>query len=127
VAVGDSGTLLRATDGGRTWAPVASGTHADLEGLWGSGDVLVAVGWGGTILRSGDAGASWTRIRGDLWPEGASWAERDRLRRATMGWLSVSGADSIIVALGSDGTLLQSTDQGVTWSEPGSEHHASQR
>jgi photosystem II stability/assembly factor-like uncharacterized protein len=127
VAIGHSGTLLRSTDGGGTWAPVVSGTHADLEGLWGAGDVLVAVGWGGTILRSGDAGASWTRIRGDLWPEGASWGERDRLRRATMGWLSVSGSDSMIVAMGSDGTLLQSTDQGLTWSEPGSVRHASQR
>jgi photosystem II stability/assembly factor-like uncharacterized protein len=120
VAVGHGGTILRSTDGGGTWGPVAGGTTADLVGIWGAGEVLLVVGWGGTILRSLDGGVTWTRVMGEPWPESASWQERNRLRRATPGWLSVSGSGSTVVAIGSDGSILRSTDQGATWSSAGS-------
>jgi photosystem II stability/assembly factor-like uncharacterized protein len=63
---------------------------------------------------------------GEPWPETVSRQERDRLRRATPGWLSVSGSGSTVVAIGIDGTMLRSTDKGATWHEPGSVNHASQ-
>jgi photosystem II stability/assembly factor-like uncharacterized protein len=126
VAVGYGGTILRSTDAGGTWSQVAGGTNADLAAIWGVGDVLVVVGWGGTILRSSDGGASWTRVMGETWPESVTWNQRHRLRQASTGWWSVSGSGSTVIAIGRYGTILRSTDQGATWSEPGGVIHPRQ-
>ena len=63
VAVGDRGTLLRSTDGGRTWRRQPSGTTNDLDGVAClSPSTCVAVGMAGTILWSTDAGRTWRSV-----------------------------------------------------------------
>ena len=63
VAVGDKGTLLRSTDGGRTWRRQpnpSSGMGTYLSGVaCPSPSTCVAVEGGGTILRSTDGGRTW--------------------------------------------------------------------
>src|SRR4051794_9242407 len=68
LAVGASGTILRTTDGGAHWAPVDSGTSADLHGVTGfsfgcgsggNGPCFWVDGAGGTIRFSSDGGSTW--------------------------------------------------------------------
>jgi len=61
VAVGIAGTLLRSTDGGASWTPVAAGFDTDLYGVGGSGDLVAVAGDGGFVAVSHDAGASFVR------------------------------------------------------------------
>jgi photosystem II stability/assembly factor-like uncharacterized protein len=52
-AVGDSGTILRTSDGGDSWTLQSSGTHAALLGVsFVDANTGTAVGSGGTILRT---------------------------------------------------------------------------
>jgi photosystem II stability/assembly factor-like uncharacterized protein len=64
VAVGGSGgTILRTTNGGRTWRRQPSGTPNDLDGVaCARPSTCVAVGGGGTILRSTDGGRTWRSV-----------------------------------------------------------------
>ena len=63
VAVGDGGTLLRSTDGGRTWRRQPSGTAYALNRVAClSPSTCVAVGGGGTLLRSTDGGRTWRSV-----------------------------------------------------------------
>jgi alpha-tubulin suppressor-like RCC1 family protein len=66
VVVGASGTILRSTDGGRTWRrqpnPI-SGTPNWLGGVaCPSASTCVVVGASGTILRSTNGGRTWRRV-----------------------------------------------------------------
>lgn len=64
--VGDGGTILHSTDGGRTWpqTPQNSGTTWTLNGVYFLDDALhgFAVGRDGLILGTSDGGASWVRL-----------------------------------------------------------------
>ncbi|MCZ6574991.1 MAG: YCF48-related protein [Gammaproteobacteria bacterium] len=60
-AVGDGGTVLATTDGGRTWSVRDAGTTA---ALWSVDFVDAERGWavgdGGTVLATTDGGRTWT-------------------------------------------------------------------
>jgi photosystem II stability/assembly factor-like uncharacterized protein len=62
IATGDQGRIVRTTDGGKTWSPVASGTQKTLAAVGFVGQNGWAVGEQGTILHSIDQGASWTAL-----------------------------------------------------------------
>ena len=100
--IGDSGTILRSTDGG-SWNPTASGTTADLHGLAESNLTnLYVVGESGTILKSTDAGASWSPR-----PSGTT---------QTLRAISISKTSAThLIAVGFQGTVLRSTDAGDSW------------
>jgi photosystem II stability/assembly factor-like uncharacterized protein len=61
-AVGQSGKIVRTTNGGTSWTVLSSGTTTDLNGIArrSSDGLLVAVGGSGTIISSSDNGAIWT-------------------------------------------------------------------
>jgi photosystem II stability/assembly factor-like uncharacterized protein len=61
VAVGDSGRILRTTNGGASWDSQTSGTSSNLYGVHFADSLRVTiVGAGGLILRSTNAAATWT-------------------------------------------------------------------
>lgn len=86
-AVGDGGTILHWI--GAAWAPVRSGTAADLWGVFGRGDNLWAVGDGGTILYYD--GAAFSPI---------SSPTKNNLR-------AISGSATELFIAGENGTLLR--------------------
>ncbi|MEK6756184.1 MAG: YCF48-related protein, partial [Bacteroidota bacterium] len=59
--VGWNGTILRTTDGGKTWMSQSSGTTNDLQDVsFTNANTGTAVGNSGTILHTTDGGATWT-------------------------------------------------------------------
>ncbi|HKO25087.1 MAG TPA: hypothetical protein VJY65_10180, partial [Chloroflexota bacterium] len=57
------GTMLRTTDGGRTWHRQPSGTPSILNGVaCASPSTCFAVGARGTILRSTDGARTWRSV-----------------------------------------------------------------
>ncbi len=61
VVVGDSGTILRTTDGGANWNAVSSGTSDNLRDVVAAtASNIVAVGENGAVARSHDGGSTWT-------------------------------------------------------------------
>src|ERR1700687_136600 len=111
VAVGDSGTIVRSDDGGKTWTTQCSGTTDDLQGVsfvnaqtgWavGSHRVFGTDRYTQTILHTIDGGDTWTRQEtGSSWPlYGVSFVD------AMTGW--VVGAYRI----------FHTTDGGATWTQ----------
>lgn len=97
VAVGEDGTVLRSVDNGATWAAVAAGITATMRSVTAWGLTVVAVG--SEVWRSADAGAIWEKVydpTGTLYAVTSSPAGR---------W----------TACGSGGLIVQSRDDGVTW------------
>ena len=105
--MGDSGTILRTTNGGASWTRQSSSTTNDLYGIsFTDANTGTAVGYGGTILRTTNGGASWTRQSS-----------------GTMNWLyDVCFTDANTgTVVGACGTILRTTNAGVTFvEEPGS-------
>ncbi len=104
LAGGAGGTFLRSDNGGSTWTPQtmpASDDWVDLHFFSGTPDTGILLGETGTILRTTDGGASWTEV-----PPGIT---------AEFGGLA-SAHDSVIFASATQGRVLKSTDQGLTWS-----------
>ena len=99
--VGESGTLLRSEDAGRTWAPIKSPYAGSLFGAVPlAGGVVVAFGLRGRIIRSVDAGKSWALV--------------DSPASATL----MGGAvlpDGTLVLAGAAGTVVASRDAGQTF------------
>ncbi len=61
--VGQYGTILATTDGGKKWSYQNSGTNRDLVGVYAvSPEVVWAVGHGGTVIKTADGGASWKKV-----------------------------------------------------------------
>src|SRR5205814_3731151 len=97
---GDTGTILKSTDAGATWAPLTSGTSTTLHGIYFlDPNEGIAVGDNGTILRTTDGGAAWQSITSGV---------EDSLRSVSFSGVNgISGGDSQ--------TILYSTDAGASW------------
>jgi photosystem II stability/assembly factor-like uncharacterized protein len=108
-----SGTVLRSTNGGRTWSRRAAlpGTVATDGGRASARDVLftspdtglaaIGAGAGGAILRTTDGGASWAPVRPS--PVG--------LNDLTL------ASPGVLYAAGDAGTVFRSADGGETWEQ----------
>ena len=99
--IGNSGIILRTTDGGITWAPQTSGTTNNLERVFFTNtNTGTIVGQGGTILRTTDGGTTWVPQTSGI----------------TSSLFGVSFADAnTATAVGQDGVVLRTTDGGTTW------------
>ena len=110
--VGDGGTLLRTTEGGKrkmtaggvgvsTWLPLDSGSAANLSGVtFVDLDHGWVVGDKGTVLHTIDGGETWQ-------PQSSN---------TDVGLSSVAFADvNNGWAIGDQGTILRTLDGGVTW------------
>lgn len=144
VAVGERGTILRSTDQAATFTPATSPARATLTGVSFSGNSGWAVGHDALILATSDGGKTWKQqYQAENLQDsfldvlaldarrviavgayglcvmtadgGASWTPRkpldddchlNRLSRGPTGTLYLAGER---------GTLLRSTDDGVTW------------
>jgi len=101
LVVGQSGTILKTTNGGETWDNVTSGTYNNLNGVsFVNADIAVVVGDGQTILRTIDGGENWMPITIGIY---------GNLFSVDIG---VSGNG---IAGGSDQTILKTDDAGATW------------
>lgn len=99
LAVGLAGTVLSTNDAGLSWQDGSAGVSAALLGVSCGKAASLVVGQGGKILRK--AGDS-------------DWAKIDSGTDQRL--LSVSANESgLAVAVGGFGTVLKSTDGGLTW------------
>ncbi len=100
-AVGESGTIMRSTDGGANWKQQDSGCDLWLYGVSaGSAARVWAVGEGGVILTTSDGGSAWTRH-----PAGAT---------RTLYGVDAVGATTAW-AVGDGGVIMKTADGGTTW------------
>ena len=61
--VGNSGTLLRTTNGGNTWTAQSSGITEDFRGVaFKNSEVGIGVAFGGKIVRTANGGGNWTAV-----------------------------------------------------------------
>jgi photosystem II stability/assembly factor-like uncharacterized protein len=100
-AVGNTGTIVKTTDTGNSWTPLASGTTNTLNDVYFFDDNTgVAVGDAGLVLRTTNGGSNWSTI---VVP-----SIGDRLLS-----VSFSGTNGIVGA--ESQTILYSTDSGASW------------
>jgi len=111
--------LFLSNDGGESFSEItsiktilgASNDSDDFEDIFSVGDTVISVGVNGLIVRSSDAGSSWSQVTTDP---------------VFGGLTGVSGHDngldpSLWVAVGhdgSDGLVVRSVDDGLTWTTP---------
>jgi len=144
IAVGDGGTILKTTDGGKHWSTQNSGTRNDLHGIaFSDSQTGVAVGGYGTILMTTSGGEHWSTqssgTRNDLHgiafsdsqtgvavgvggkilktrDGGESWSVQSS-RRTGASLYAIAFSDSQTgVAVGVGGTILKTTSGGEYWS-----------
>ena len=101
VIFGEAGTLLRSTDAGATWQPVAAPYKGSFfGGVVAKDGALVAFGLRGRIYRSTDAGKSWTQV--------PSVSEFTLMNGTLL-------PDGTVMLTGAAGTVLASRDNGQTF------------
>jgi photosystem II stability/assembly factor-like uncharacterized protein len=101
--LGDSGTILRTSNGGSTWRSQESGTTNMLWSVcFDDANIGTVVGDNGTILRTTNGGSTWTSQSGgtSYWLDGVSFTDG---KRGTV--------------VGEYGTILCTSTGGVTWVE----------
>jgi len=102
VVVGENGTILMTTDGGMTWQRSVSPTSLRLNAVAFSEDGTAwAVGDEGTMLRSRDGGVTWTQLGFQL--------------PLTSALRAVSFDGAFGAAVGAEGAVLTTTDNGDSW------------
>ncbi len=124
---GSAGTILATSDGGGTWAPQETVFESRTK-EWLS-DIMFsdnqngwAVGKDGVILRTTDSGASWLESRKTAAPDSiapdSTGAAGESARWSLYWLLSVHFIDnSRGWAVGGNGTILQTSDGGISWNE----------
>jgi len=140
-AVGWGGTVLRTTNGGTNWIPQSTGTT---DKLWDvavvRGDTAVAVGIYNKVFRTTNGGLNWQSQTlgtgtsstysvyffsytdgyicdgsGDVYSTsnaGLTWIYRTT---APSSLFSITRINSTVIACGSGGTIIRSTNAGLNW------------
>lgn len=106
--VGEQGTMYRSSDDGQTWERVASPYEGSFFGVIGTAqpNTLLAYGLRANLYRSSDFGATWQQIE----LQAARGPLEFGLASATL------LDDGSLVLVGNGGTVLRSSDDGLTFS-----------
>jgi len=113
-ASGSKGTVLRTTDGGKTWPakPVPAAVNIDfrdIEALDARTAIIMGIGRPAKIFRTTDGGGSWVEVYGNDRPgiflDAMAFADADN------GWAAGDPLDGRFF-------LLRTSDGGRTWREP---------
>ena len=100
--VGNSGTLLRTTNGGNTWTAQSSGITEDFRGVaFKNSEVGIGVAFGGKIVRTENGGGNWTA------------ASSNTLR--DLRGVSFAHPDTAWAVGGGPPTIMKSGDAGANW------------
>jgi photosystem II stability/assembly factor-like uncharacterized protein len=101
---GNTGTILKTTDGGGNWGSQTSGTTENLRTHWFPADDTTGyvVGWGGVIRKTTDSGSNWN-------------SQTSGLATMLLGLHAPTG--SIGYAVGELGKILKTGNGGSTWTE----------
>jgi photosystem II stability/assembly factor-like uncharacterized protein len=143
-AVGDGGLIIRSTDGGMTWRPLASGTKVDLRHVqFLDDDHGWTVGEDGTIVATDDSGSTWgvqTAPTGEdlhqvhFVDASHGWAVGDGgtilvTQNGGLQWTSQASGTTVNLygvdfvdgthgwAVGAQGTVIATTDGGSIWND----------
>jgi len=115
VAVGADSTVVFTTDGGTTWRNAAFGSSLDLAEEINLFALVMMdekkaciTGDGGRIFVSEDGGERWVESKSPLYDE-------EMMEGRIL--YSMTYDSGILYAVGVDGVLVNSTDQGKTWKE----------
>ncbi|MBL7129660.1 MAG: T9SS type A sorting domain-containing protein [Ignavibacteria bacterium] len=140
--VGDSGTIIKTTNGGTNWFSQTSGTTNDLRGVsFTDVNTGTVVGQNGTIIKTTNGGTNWipqtSETTNDL--NGVSFFEANtgfavgdsgtiiRTTNSGTNWIpQYSGTTNILVgvsftdanngtAVGTNGTIIRTTNSGTNW------------
>ncbi len=117
VAVGNGGRILRsstkAADGYASWSEISSGSASTLRGITYNGSVFVAVG-NSQISENFPYVPKMTILTS---PDGAVWSDHSQLLaiNETLDLRDVAAGNGTVVAVGSGGVILTSTDNGNSW------------
>jgi photosystem II stability/assembly factor-like uncharacterized protein len=105
-AVGNNGRVIRSDNAGQDWHIQDTGTTRDLQSVaaWDSESAIV-VGDLATVLTTADGGESWTAVAVEVYEFG------DQLLK-----VCVDPATGQAWISGTMGTVLKSTDRGLSWS-----------
>ncbi len=102
MVVGESGLILRTTNGGATWTTSNAGVYETLLDIFMvNRDTAIAVGAGGLILRTTNGGNTWQQTRVDPY----RWLYSVWFPRPALG-----------IVVGESGAMFRSTDGGASWS-----------
>jgi photosystem II stability/assembly factor-like uncharacterized protein len=94
--------LLRTTDGGSTWAPLTVPEDTYPEDIhFFNAEEGVAVCLSGLIIRTVDGGDTWTPVTSPT----------------TQSLLDLTAHGDVVVACGTQGHVIRSTDAGLNWSD----------
>lgn len=113
---GNAGTMLTSTDG-QIWTAVSipSSINIYFKGITWTGNKFIAVGQDYDFNISKWVGVVYTS------PTGATWTKRRQLTVGSTELRGVaasgSGLGSVALASGKNGTVLRSTDDGITWTD----------
>ncbi|GMU87650.1 MAG: hypothetical protein AMXMBFR48_28910 [Ignavibacteriales bacterium] len=100
---GDSGVVVRTTDGGYNWFTVSTGTTVNLRGIAATGEnSAVAVGENGLILLTTDGGST--------------WLIQNSFTTNHLNAIAFRGSSVYGTIAGSGGMMLYTDDRGYTWS-----------
>lgn len=103
--VGDSGTILRTTNGGAIWKSQPSGTFKSLAGVsFTDANTGTVVGDSGTILRTSNGGATWI-------PQSSGSS------LSLCGVCFTDASNGTVVGGRDQGLILHTTNGGVTWTK----------
>lgn len=101
IAVGDTGTIIRTTDGGNLWNIISPVTQNSLRSLYfSSNNIGYAVGSGGIVLKTANNGSNW---------EIKTQPFTDTLRCV---WFI---NDNTGFSVGDNGSIFKTTDGGTNW------------
>lgn len=103
IIAGEAGLLMRSSDQGETWQPLASPYKGSFFGLLTTADnSLLVYGLRGHVFRSSDAGDSWQAVETGI--------------QTTLlgGYIQ---PDARVLLAGHNGTVLVSHDQGITFTK----------
>jgi photosystem II stability/assembly factor-like uncharacterized protein len=100
------GKVLRSRDGGHTWKSAMVVDNTYLSGIYADpqSGAITTVGSRATVARSRDGGTNWELLHGNAWT-------------SRLAALSVDANGDNLLAAGSGGLMLRSTDRGLTWTE----------
>jgi photosystem II stability/assembly factor-like uncharacterized protein len=100
VAVGDNGTILRSPMGNGTWTVITSPYNSHLNAVTFNANYTgIAAGQYGRIIRSTDGGLTWSPVL----PASYTWFKSVEMN-VDSAW-----------AVGTNGIIYQSMDEGLTW------------